>query len=388
MNSAAEDTSNSAGTLHMRGNFVGISFLSVGLASAMMAVSACSGTDEPGGPGGPGVPAEALTELCRELRAEAAIGAAKDGIPALTNPQLVAANDVLADYLLPTDRVIGIKVGSEYLAFPHNILWWHEIVNLSDLGLVITYCPLTGSSMVFSNSAADGADFGVSGLLFENNLVMYDRSAVGVEESFWPQMLNGARCGPAEGRSLTMYESIEIEWEDWVALHPDTRVVSRHTGSDRNYRLYPYGDYEVEDNDFTLVPLTNSVDDRRPPKERVLGIPFRPEDEARVFPFGALRSLGDLAVVHETLDVPIVVFWDSDAAAAVAFQRWVGGQHLTFEVTNGAFVDVETGSQWSIDGEALSGPLAGSTLTIVAEAYVSFWFAFSTFFPNLDLWRP
>ncbi len=107
-----------------------------------------------------------------------------------------------------------------------------------------------------------------------------------------------------------------------------------------------------------------------------------------VFPFGALRSLGDLAVVHETLGVPIVVFWDSDAAAAMAFRRWAGGQNLTFEVTNGAFVDVETGSQWSIDGEALSGPLAGSTLTILPEAYVSFWFAFSTFFPNLDLWRP
>ena len=371
----------------MRRNFVGISFLSVGLASAMMAVSACSGADEPGGPG---ASTDALTELCRELQAEAAIGAAKDGIPALSHPQLVAANDVLANYLLPTDRVIGIKVGSEYLAFPHNILWWHEIVNLSDFGLVITYCPLTGSSMVFSTLAAGGADFGVSGLLVENNLVMYDRTSSGSEEdeSLWPQMLNGARCGPAEGQSLTMYESIEIEWEDWVALHPDTRVVSRHTGSDRNYRLYPYGDYEVESNSSTLVPLTNSLDDRRPPKERVLGIPFGPRDEAMVFPFGALRSLGDLAVVPETLGVPIVVFWDSDAAAAMAFQRWVGGQHLTFEVTNGAFVDVETGSQWSIDGEALSGPLAGSTLTMVAEAYVSFWFAFSTFFPNLDLWLP
>ena len=41
-----------------------------------------------------------------------------------------------------------------------------------------------------------------------------------------------------------------------------------------------------------------------------------------------------------------------------------------------------------IDGEALSGPLAGSTLPIVTDAYVSFWFAFSQFFPNPDLWRP
>ena len=82
------------------------------------------------------------------------------------------------------------------------------------------------------------------------------------------------------------------------------------------------------------------------------------------------------------------MFWDSDAAAAVAFRPRVGVQDLTFEVTNGAFVDVETGSHWSIDGEALSGPLVGSTLATVTEAYVSFWFAFSRFFPNLDLWLP
>ena len=370
-------------------NFVGISFLSVGLALAMMAVSACGGgTDDVGG-----IPADAdfLTALCQEMLDGAAIGSVLDGIPALTNPDMVVADDPLASYLLPTDRVIGIKNGLQYQAFPHNVLWWHEIVNLSDLGLAITYCPLTGSSMVFSNKAASGAEFGVSGLLFENNLVMYDRSANGVDESLWPQMLRGARCGPAEGLSLTMSRSIEIEWEDWVALHPGTTVLGSETGYQMDYRVYPYGNYEVENNPNTLHPL-RSLDNRRPPKERVLGIPFGDEDgEAKVFPFGALRGLalrglGNLAVVHDTLPDPIVVFWDSDAAAAAAFRPRVNGQNLTFEVTNGAFVDVQTGSQWSIDGEARSGPLAGSTLPMIAEAYVSFWFAFSQFFPNLDLW--
>ena len=222
---------------------------------------------------------------------------------------------------------------------------------------------------------------------------MFDRTASSADETLWPQMLSVARCGPAEGQFLTMYRSIEMQWADWVALHPDTRVLGSETGYDRNYQLYPYGNYEVEDNAFTLVPIPLPLrDGRRPPKERVLGIPFGDEDRgARVFPFGSLRELGDLAVVQEVVGVPaseIVVFWDSDAEAAVAFRPRVGGQNLTFEVTNGAFVDAETGSQWSIDGEALSGPLAGSTLSVVTDAYVSFWFAFVGFFPNLDLWSP
>ena len=138
--------------------------------------------------------------------------------------------------------------------------------------------------------------------------------------------------------------------------------MSPNTGSNRDYRVYPYGGYEAEGNPRTLMPLP-SLDDRRPPKERVLGIPFG-EGGGTVFPFGALRDLGDLAVVHESVGGTgagnaVVVFWDSDAVAAAAFRPRVGVQDLTFEVTNGAFVDVETGSRWSIDGEALSGPLGG-----------------------------
>ena len=372
----------------MRRNFEGISFQSLGLALAMMAVSGCiGGSDVPGNL----VDTEGLSSFCLELLNDAAVGSGRDAIPSLTDPDMVAADDALADYLLPTDRVIGIKAGSDYLAFPHNVLWWHEIVNMRDLGLAITYCPLTGSSMVFSNRAAGGAEFGVSGLLFRNNLVMFDRTASSADETLWPQMLSVARCGPAEGRILTMYRSTEMQWEDWVALHPDTRVLGSETGYDRNYHLYPYGSYEAEENDFTLIPIPLPLrDERRPAKERVLGIPFGDEGRgARVFPFGSLRDLGDLAVVQEIVGVPasaIVVFWDSDAEAAVAFRPRVDGQDLTFEVTNGAFVDAETGSQWSIDGEALAGEMVGSTLSVVPDAYVSFWFAFAGFFPNLDLW--
>jgi hypothetical protein len=96
-------------------------------------------------------------------------------------------------------------------------------------------------------------------------------------------------------------------------------------------------------------------------------------------------------VVHETIsgghsDGPIVVFWSSEASAAMAYRPSAGAQNLTFEVRNGTFVDLETESEWSLEGKALSGPLAGQSLAMIPEAYVSFWFAFSTFYKNLDLW--
>ena len=362
----------------MPNKFGGFPFPLSALIVATIGVSAC-------GDGGIG---DDMTALCQELQAELISASVRDGILSLTDPPLVAVGDAATDYLLPTDRVIGLEVAGEYIAIPHNILWWHEVVNLNDVGLAVTYCPLTGSSMVFDRGAAEGAEFGVSGLLFKNNLVMFDRSPIGGIESLWPQMLAGGRCGPGEGRDLDMVPALEIEWEDWVALHPDTRVVSGDLPFEKVYTRYPYGSYEIESNALTLFPQ-GSHDPRRPPKERVLGIPFE-DGGGLAFPFGALRDVGDLAAIHETGDgqEPIVVFWDGGASAAMAYRPSAGGQVLTFEVRDGAFVDVETGSEWSLEGRALSGPSAGQRLEMIPEAYVSFWFAFSAFFENPELWLP
>jgi len=70
----------------------------------------------------------------------------------------------------------------------------------------------------------------------------------------------------------------------------------------------------------------------------------------------------------------------------MAFLPSTATQELTFEVRDGAFVDLETGSQWSIEGKAISGPLAGDRIPMIPEAYVSFWFAFSQIFPNPVIW--
>jgi len=358
-----------------------------GLLLATVGISAC------GDDGGTQPDGSDLTALCQQLQSDLITGSARGGIPALSDPELVAVGDPGTGYLLGTDRVIGLEVAGEYIAVPHNILWWHEIVNFNDVGLAVTYCPLTGSSMVFDRGAAAGAEFAVSGLLFNNNLVMHDRSSSDVAQTLWPQMLAAGRCGPGEGRGLDMVAALEIEWEDWVALHPDTRVVSEDTGFSRSYTLYPYGNYEIERNAFTLFPQ-GAHDPRRPPKERVLGIPNE-DGRAIAFPFGALRRVGDFAVVHETLDdgqggpgERIVVFWDSDASAAMAYRPSAGGQDLTFEVSNGTFVDLETGTEWSLEGKALSGPLASQRLEMIPEAFVSFWFAFSTFYGTPALWSP
>ena len=151
---------------------------------------------------------------------------------------------------------------------------------------------MTGSSMAFGRSTIDGAELEVSGLLFQNNLIMYDRRT---DESLWPQMLHGARCATATGIELQMVPVAEMTWEGWTDLHPDTKVPAQDIESRQNFAAYryPYGNYEEPNNSGLLFPLP-SIDPRRSSKERVLGIPARGTSGGGgiAFPFGELDEQG------------------------------------------------------------------------------------------------
>ena len=137
------------------------------------------------------------------------------------------------------------------------------------------------------------------------------------------------------------------------------------------------------------------MDPRRPPKERVLGIPIECDDcsglEAVgelhggfVFPFGELDKLGEVGVVNYA---GYAVLWERSVGGAMAFRPRVGVTPLTLKAANGKIVDIETRSEWRVDGRAVSGPLEGQSLEPVKEAFVSFWFAWDAFYPLSELWN-
>ncbi|MDH3207184.1 MAG: DUF3179 domain-containing protein [Gemmatimonadota bacterium] len=323
---------------------------------------------------------------CSISTAEIFIGSAQDAIPALTNPRIVAPGHAETAYIGDNDRVIGIRAGVDALAIPLSILRYHEIVNVDFLGglqLAVTHCPLTGSSLAFDRGPAGDAEFGVSGLLYRNNLMMYDRNS---EESLWPQMVRGARCGSRDGTALQMHPVVEMTWSAWREMHPTTWVVSDATGyPNNNYQIHPYGDYDENDE----VSWPTAIDTRRHPKERTLGVIDASGGVG--YPFGELESLGPIAVVDHagvtSAQGGTVVFWDGAARSAMAYSRVVDATELSFSVVADQIVDAETSSTWRVDGVATSGPLAGRRLDEVAEAYVAFWFAWAGFESGQTLWE-
>jgi hypothetical protein len=311
--------------------------------------------------------------------------ATRDAIPSLTTPEVAQAD---ASFMEDTDRVLGVVVNGEARAYPFGILWWHEIVNdfLGGEDILVTYCPLTGSGIAFDpHVGGQLRTFQVSGLLWRTNLTMIDRES----ESLWNQMLLGSPCGVDRGTALTRIPIVEADWGVWKAQYPNTTVVTPNTGfGGRPYFSYPYGDYADPDNPFVdFLPPDVTWGTELKTKELVLGV--FDGTTATAYSLERLADGGDAVVANDMVgSIPVAVTYRAEGNVAVAFDRRVGGQTLSFDVTSAApftMVDAETGSEWNALGEATTGALAGTQLEPIEDSFVAFWFAWSVYYPTIEI---
>lgn len=307
-------------------------------------------------------------------------GPGKDGIPALTNPAFVGSSSAL--YLRDDDLVIGVKSGDVVRAYPHPILDWHEIINdeIGAFQFSLTYCPLTGSGISWNRRINGTATtFGVSGLLYNTNLIPYDRAT----NSNWSQMKLQCVNGPLIGTQIEVFPIVETTWRTWKRMYPQTLVVSSNTGYSRPYGSYPYGDYRTSNT--LLFPISNR-DNRLPLKERVHGVIAG--GRAKVYRISQFADT--VTTINDHVDgVPIVVVGSAAENFAASFERRLpDGTELSFApVTNRlpiVMIDNE-GTVWDVFGVGVSGPRAGTTLR-PGRAFTAYWFAWATFFPGVEIY--
>jgi hypothetical protein len=265
-------------------------------------------------------------------------GPPKDGIPAIDRPAFVGARD--ATNLRPDDMVLAIVRNGIAKAYPIRILNWHEVVNdrFGADDIVITFCPLCGSGVAFESKAGGRAlRFGVSGLLYNSDVLLYDRET----QSLWSQIRAQAVAGPLKGGRLAAVPVLHTTWADWRVRHPDSLVLSQKTGYSRDYNGDPYAGYEKSAE--LMFPVRFRAEGYHP-KERVLGIELG--GKAKAYPFVELaKGAGEIA---DTL---------AGRAVRIRYSR-----------------EYQSAEAFDAKGQ----PLVATTL---------FWFAWAAFHPETELYR-
>jgi len=312
-----------------------------------------------------------------------------DHIPAIIDPvfaddwsELDIPEDAELPSLVDETAVIGVERAGRARAYPLAILDWHEVVNDTFGGpLLVTYCPLCGSAVVAERTVAgSAARFGVSGKLYRGDLVMYDAAT----ESLWSQLLATAIQGPRTGDRLSLLPSRLTSWASWRAAHPDTKVLlpPPHSNTVRGRdATAPYFDSKYNYEEQNQLIGYDAESGELTPRTLVVGISH--DGVARAYPYPTVR---DEEVINDRVaGLPVVVTVIPDGGL-VAYDRRVDGTVRTFEAA-GATQLRAAGTRFErTTGEAVAGPLAGTTLRPATDAPPLFWTGWESFHPDTGVY--
>ena len=317
----------------------------------------------------------------------------RDGIPAIDAP-IFESGEAASMWLDGRSPVLVVELNAEAKGYPIGMLMFHEIVNdvIGGVPVAVTYCPLCNTALAFER-VIDGqpVEFGVSGMLRNSDLIMYDR----LTDSWWQQITGEAIVGDLTGTQLKPVAANIISFADFRGAFPQGQVLSRESGPFGFYRdaygQNPYVGYDSEDNQPFL--FRGLRDSRLPTMERLVALTANGVPKA--YPFDDLRA--ERVINDEVGGEPVVIFWkpgtasalggavidrSRDIGATAVFDPRVDGRLLTFEAKDDeAFLDKETGTIWNLLGKAIEGPLLGNSLVPLIHAN-HFWFAWAAFYPD------
>ena len=306
-------------------------------------------------------------------------GPPPDGIPSIDNPKFISVQEA-SKFLEDSELVLGLNINGDIRAYPLQILVWHEIVNdeIGSIPVAVTYCPLCFTNQVFNRTIDDRkevVEFGTSGKLYNSNLVMYDRTS----KSLWSQAMAEGIVGKYAGTKLERVPFDVAYWKEWKQLYPDSKILSRDTGSNRPYGVDPYGDYYT--NSDVLFPISNR-DDRFGLKEIVVG--FENKGQYKAY---KLQEIEDNKVINDQVNGKSITLFSSYPFMIRAYDPIAEGQTLefTYNPKSKNFLDEQTGSEWNFEGKAISGQMKGKQLTRLPFDE-GFWFEWVAFHPKTEIY--
>lgn len=322
----------------------------------------------------------------------------RDCIPSIEDPRFETIEEASAESAAAIP-IVHVELNGDARGYPLDVLTRHEIVNdvIGGEPVAVTFCPLCNTAIAFKRTVGEAVlEFGVSGLLRNSDLVMYDRAT----HSLWQQATGRALVGAYVGARLEKLPAAIVSFGQFAEEFPDGLVLSR---GGRPYGENPYGGYDDEDRRPFL--FAGEIDPRLPGTRRVVALettdPATGAAEYIAYPW---PLLAERRAINDTRGgLPIAVLWTpgtntalgarsiaqaEDIGAAAVFNTLIGDIALFLEPNPEdarTFIDNATESVWNIFGRAISGPFEGAQLEPVVHADY-FWFAWAAFHPETEVY--
>ena len=324
----------------------------------------------------------------------------KDAIPTLDFPAFITQKDKAFNFY-ELEPVIAITLGGETKAYPLSLLTMYELANdsIGGMQVMVTFCPACNAALVFNRKIKNAGkemllDFGVSGLLMHNDMVMYDRQT----ESWWEQLMGQSIAGELSNTQLEMLPALIISMKDYLDRFPEGKILSPEGLPSfiqaNGHNVFHHLEHGKKMNKHFYIP--EKVDPRLPPLERVVDIHVYGHN--RIYPFS---TISEKKVINDIAgDSRVVVFYHGETVSvldednlskskktgsATAFNSTLDGTNYTFSASGNYFTDEQTGSTWDITGYCREGKLKGKQLWILPHSN-HFAFAYLAFFPKTEIY--
>jgi len=230
--------------------------------------------------------------------------------------------------------------------------------------------------------------FGTTGFLYRSNKLMYDR----LTRSVWNQFTGVPVIGPLaeNGTRFSFFPVLLTTWEDWVEEHPDTTVLSQETGIYPRSLYVPESDpnaiyYDYFNSDFTMSPNWNHRDDLFI-KDIVMGLGIG--ESYKAYPVAGIQRE---RVVNDTLGGEnVVVIASPSSEAARAYRR--DGRVFDADDDDSTAQGLPTtlldaaGGVWEVTEDHLVSDYDPSLKLDRISTHMSFWFGWSSFHPETELY--
>jgi hypothetical protein len=331
------------------------------------------------------IPSERCTGFLSSVDTKKVFRVPRNVFPLAVDPPSVSACE--AEFLRPSDWVVGVRLGEEARCYPAWILDNYHAVNdtLAGVHIAVMHCEICCSNAVYlSDLYGERLTFGTAGL-YGGTLAVYDTQT----SSTWSHGMGVAFEGVFRGALLPSIQSFQATWEEWRSFYPETTVMCWGSPD-----IHPDGRHGHGSKDtfaragMYVEPVSTMIvgnDNRLPENEMVLTINVASGPAA--IPLREIARAGGLFQAN-TGGLKLVCISTGRASAMVGtFHRRHPSdksRELEFILVGGAVMDIQTVSTWRADGLAIAGPLKGQRLEAIATM-LNKWHSLVCFIPNIDI---